>query len=92
MAGIASIEDVIKILEKALYLTTLTKSLPSAAMLQYKFIPLYMSSVSSLFFSSIGSSITCIPRIDDIIAALKLKRYPVSKDGNCIVLHQLQWD
>ena len=33
VAGIASIEDVIKILEKALYLTTLTKSLPSAAML-----------------------------------------------------------
>ena len=81
-----SVQEIMDIVEKALHLSNVTevvrKMSGSSSVLQYNFFP-FMSSVSSLYFSNLTADTFTLTKLDDLIHSWKMKRYPVSKDGNC---------
>ena len=85
VAEIITIEDLMKILQKSLHLSTLVKTIASksaSSLLRYQFFP-FMSSVSTLFFGTINPGATSSLRLNDLIESWKMKRHQVKSDGNC---------
>lgn len=82
VSDIITVEDIMKILEKALHLSSLVSVTSASSLLRYQFFP-FMSSVSTLYFSSINASATSSTRLDSLIESWKMRRHPVNKDGNC---------
>lgn len=86
IAQIISVEGIMNIIEKAFHLSNMSKLIQktsgSSSVLRYQFFP-FMSSVSSLYFSSLTADSCNLVKLDGIIKSWKMKRYPVSKDGNC---------
>jgi hypothetical protein len=84
VSQIITLEEIISIVEKALRLSCLAKMIHSksaSTALRYQFIP-FMSSVSSLFFSNLGTA-TSQTKLNGLIDSWNMRKHPVSKNGNC---------
>ena len=83
ISQIITVEEIMNIIEKAFHLSKLANTISgNSSVLRYQFFP-FMSSVSSLYFSNLTADSCSLTKLDSLIQCWKMKRHPVSKDGNC---------